>query len=149
MLTLESVKIIIEKLLNENGYELYSFIYHRNILEIIVDREDPIGIDEITDISQKISLLLDENDFTESSYTLDVSSLGVEKPIDITKLDKYIGKYVSLHLSHPYKGMNNFEGEIKEIKDGIMLFIYMDKARAIKCMIPIKDIDKAKLAIKF
>ena len=92
--------------LNEIGYELYSFKFlaKTRMLEVIVDRDEEINLDDITCVSEVISTYLDEHDFTDNPYTLDVSSLGVEKPISVEKLDKYVGKYINIHLSHPYQG---------------------------------------------
>ena len=148
---LETVKSLINEALAKEGYELYSFKYmpRTKILEIVVDRDEPINIDNITEISLLISELLDEHDFTETAYTLDVSSLGIEKPIDVNRLDKYVGKYVNLHLANPYKGKNTLEGDLVEVKDDQVLLTYKDKTRDIKCELNKKDIDKARLAIKF
>ena len=137
--------------LKEIGYELYSFKFvpKTRMLEIVVDRDEEINLDDITNVSETISSYLDEHDFTENAYTLDVSSLGVEKPITVEKLDKYVGKYINIHLSKPYKGENILEGTLESCDDENILLVYMDKTRAVKCSIPRKDIDKARLAIKF
>ena len=85
----------------------------------------------------------------DNPYTLDVSSLGAEKPIDLEKLDKYQGKYVNLHLSHPYKGENIIEGDLKEVTSDYVVLTYRIKTRIVEAKIERKDIDKARLAIKF
>lgn len=141
----------IKEELAKNGYELYSFrfIAKTKTLEIVVDRDEEINLDDITDISNKISTYLDVHDFTESAYTLDVSSLGVEKPIKLEKLDKYVGKYVNLHLSHPFKGENIIEGTLEKCDENIVTLTYKDKTKLITCEFPRNDVDKARLAIKF
>lgn len=148
---INSVKSLITKRLDEIGYELYSlrYIAKTKTLEVVVDRVDPINLDDITNVSNEISLILDLHDFTEDSYTLDVSSLGIEKPIDINKLDLYIGKYVNVHLSNPYKGLNTIEGNLVSTDENNVQIVYKNKTRDVKCDINKKDIDKARLAIKF
>lgn len=148
---LKIVKELVQKILLEQGYELYSFTYLRqkNTLEIIIDREEPINLEDITNISVVISDLLDKHDFCEDSYTLDISSLGIEKPIAIEKLDKYVNNYVNLHLSHPYKGVNIIEGTLLEVTPEIVKISYKNKTRDVICELNKKDIDKARLAIKF
>lgn len=148
---INSVKSLITKRLDEIGYELYSlrYIAKTKTLEVVVDRVDPINLDDITNVSNEISLILDLHDFTEDSYTLDVSSLGVEKPIDINKLDLYVGKYVNVHLSNPYKGLNTIEGNLVSTDENNVQIVYKNKTRDVKCDINKKDIDKARLAIKF
>ena len=148
---LERVKEIIGQEISTKGFDLYSFKYlaKKKTLEIVVDRVDPINLDDITEISNFISELLDKYDFTNDAYVLDVSSLGVEKPIALEKLDKYVGKYVNLHLSNPYKGLNTLEGNLDLVDESNVVISYKDKTRLIKCEIKRTDIDKARLAIKF
>ena len=137
--------------LKEINYELYSvkFIAKTRVLEIVVDREEEINLDDISEVSQIISSYLDEHDFTDNPYTLDVSSLGVEKPINLSRLDKYIGKYINIHLSHPYKGENILEGDLTYCDDNKIILETKNKTKIIKCEINRADIDKARLAIKF
>ena len=56
---------------------------------------------------------------------------------------------MNLHLSTPYKGENVLEGTITRYEDGTLFLSYMDKARKMEAAIPLKDVDKARLAIKF
>lgn len=152
----DGIKRKIEERLNSLGYRLYSLKYLRdkkgNTLEIIVDRDENINLDDIVSVSDNLSTLLDEiDDKDETPYTLDVSSLGAEKPIEISRLDKYVGKYVNLHLSHPYKGENILEGTISSYdkESNTITLTYKIKTRVVNATINISDIDRARLAIKF
>ena len=149
MYSLELVKQKVEALLNDLGYSLYSFKYTRGLLEVVVDRDESISMNDIVDISQKISDLLDENEFCEESYNLSIYSLGAEKPLDLSKLEKYVGKYVALHLSNPYKGKNNLEGEIKEVDEEFLYLNVREKSKTLTYKLIKKDIDKGNLTIKF
>ena len=154
----DGIKNKIEERLKTLGYSLYSIKYlcdnkKGNTLEIIVDRDESINLDDIVSVSDNLSSYLDEiiDDKDETSCTLDVSSLGAEKPIDISKLDKYVGKYVNLHLSHPYKGENILEGIISSYdkESNTIILTYKIKTRVINASLKISDIDRARLAIKF
>lgn len=151
MENLISLKGQIENLLNTLNYELYSFRYIPKIkvLEIVVDRMEPINLDDITSVSNAISEFLDNHDFTEDAYTLDVSSLGIEKPIKLDRIDEYVGKYINVHIKNPIKGLNSFEGDFVEFNEKEITVAYKDKTRTIKVAIKKEDIDKARLAIKF
>ncbi len=147
------IKSEVEKLLDNKGYVLYSLKELNSkkglTLEIIVDRIEPINLDDIVTLSNDISILLDEIDKTETPYTLDVSSLGAEKPIKISDISKYVGKYIAIHITHPFKGLNNLEGDLISVKDDTLSLDYKEKTRTIHATIPLKDIDKCNLAIKF
>ena len=149
----ETIKNELQVPLEELGYVIVSVKYTRskkgNILEIIVDKDDDISIEEIVQVSNLISPLLDVNDYIKENYTLDVTSLGAEKPIEISKLDKYIGKYVNIHLTHPYNGENILEGDLKNIDNGVVELEIKVKSKKKSCLIPLETIDRARLAIKF
>lgn len=147
------VKAILENPLLKEGYTLYSVKLLKKkeglTLEVIVDRDDPISLEDIVKVSDLINPLLDKEDPISSPYTLDVSSLGGEKPIDISCLEHYEGRYVHLHLANPYNGANDLEGDIKNVSpEEISLEISL-KGRKKVIVLKRQDIDKARLAIKF
>ena len=147
------IKQLIEPTINKLGYSLESISLIREkgdlFLQIVVDRFDPISLDDIVAISNEISPILDENDPIKDNYFLDVTSLGAEKPIKLEHLDKYINKYVNLHVINPIKGENYLEGNIDSVNDDTLILSYKIKTRLVRVEIPRKDIDKARLAIKF
>ena len=152
MLVEEKVRSIVESKLKEEGYELYEVSYRpgKNAsLQITVDRVSPISLEEIVNVSNLISAWLDESDPIEEPYTLDVSSLGAEKPIAIERMGEYAGRYVNLHLKTPYKGENYLEGTLIEIKDGNVSLQVRQKQRKVIISFPYGDVDKARLAIEF
>ncbi len=147
----ENARKILEGPLNEKGYDLYELKFKPGkeaSLEVVVDRKEPIGLDEIVDLSGFLSELLDKDDPISVPYTLDVSSAGAEKRIDLAKLQDYVGSYVHLHLSHPYKGENILEGTLEKVEEEVTLS-YRVKTRLVQATFPRQDIDKARLAIKF
>ena len=147
------IKQLIEPTINKLGYSLESISLKREkgdlFLQIVVDRFDPISLDDIVAISNEISPILDENDPIKDNYFLDVTSLGAEKPIKLEHLDKYINKYVNLHVINPIKGENYLEGNIDSVNDDTLILSYKIKTKLVRVEIPRKDIDKARLAIKF
>ena len=122
------IKQLIEPTINKLGYSLESISLKREkgdlFLQIVVDRFDPISLDDIVAISNEISPILDENDPIKDNYFLDVTSLGAEKPIKLEHLDKYINKYVNLHVINPIKGENYLEGNIDSVNDDTLILSY-------------------------
>ena len=143
---------LLEIPLKEKGFDLVSDLFRPSKegmkLEVVVDRVDPIGLDDIVALSELISSLLDQNDPIQGAYTLDVSSAGAEKPIKLPDLPKYVGKYVHLHLAHPFEGENVLEGTLEEMGEQAKLS-YFVKGRKKVALFPSGDIDQARLAIKF
>lgn len=144
---------LIEKPINELGYENVSVSFVKengtNYLRILIDKDDVISLDDIVKVNDFISPLLDEKDIISEPYILDVSSYGAEKAIDVGKLEKYVNKHVLLHLTTPYKGENYLQGDLINVSPDIVVLTYRVKTRIIKAELNRKDIDKARLAIKF
>jgi ribosome maturation factor RimP len=116
-------------------------------LHVIVDRVSPISLDDIVKVSDLVNPLLDKGDPISGPYILDVTSLGAEKPLKLERLQDYEGRYVHLHLSHPYKGANILEGTLVSVGDDITLRL-KEKTKTRDCTFPRKDVDKARLAIE-
>jgi len=78
---------IVAPILEEQGVELVELYLcgsgNRRVLRLDIDRAGARGID-VTDcqrVSQRLGAALDEADVLESSYMLEVSSPGVDRPI--------------------------------------------------------------------
>ena len=149
----ESVYNLIEKPIKALGYTdlevKYVKEFGRQYLRVLVDKDDVIDLEDIVKVNDVVSPLLDEADLIQSEYVLDVTSFGAEKSIQVSNLEKYVGKFVNIHLSKPYKGLNNLEGDLDSVSEKEVTLIYKDKARVIKAILNREDIDKARLAIKF
>ena len=149
----ESVLKIIEKPIKALGYEDVQVKYVKEFgtqyLRVLVDKDDVIDLEDIVKVNDTISPILDEADLIQNEYVLDVTSFGAEKPINIANLEKYVGKYVNIHLSNPYKGLNILEGDLSSVTENEVTLIYKEKARVKEAVLNRKDIDKARLAIKF
>ena len=154
-MTLESaVKNLIEKPLKALGYSEVEvkFVneFGTNYLRVMVDKDDEvIDLDEIMKVNDIVSPLLDEADLIKTNYVLDVTTFGAEKAIDVSKLEKYVNRYINIHLTNPFKGLNIIEGTLESVDNDIIVISYKEKTRLIKCEIVRNTIDKACLAIKF
>lgn len=149
---LNIVKEKLEQFLKEHDYELYDLKFKKcgdYFLEVVVDRVKPIDMDAIEEVSRLISAYLDEIDLIDVPYMLDVSSLGAEKPLKIERLKDYIGQYVNIHLINPFKGENILEGTLNEVDEENIVLEYKIKTRVYQAKLEIKNIYKARLAIKF
>ncbi len=142
----------IGEIVARRGFSLYEIELptsgNGNRLNITVDREEPTGLDELSALSEELSVLLDELDPFASPYVMDVNTLGVEKPIALSALAENVGRYVSLHLSRPYKGENTLEGELAEVGGDTIKIKVNRKGRIAAVELPIGDIDRARRAVR-
>lgn len=143
----------IKELLSKINYELYSLKFiKRNkeyTLEVIVNRDEDISMDDIVKVSETISTYLDEVNFGDVAYTLNVSSLGIEKPLKIENLDKYLNRYIYVHIINPIEGNNSYTGTLLEVKEDKIFLQIMIKTRKKIIEINKENIDKCTFAIKF
>ena len=110
-MVLNELKKLIETKLNALGYELVEFNYGQDTLTVVVDKESEIDMNMIVEVTNELNAYLDELNPFEKPYTLDLSSLGAEKPLKVERLSAYVGKYVNVHLTNPIKGENIYEGD--------------------------------------
>ena len=150
---IKELKSLIEAKVNTLGYDLVELSYSRtngqDLLSIVVDKESEIDMNMIVEVTNELNAYLDELNPFEKPYTLDLSSLGAEKPLKVEKLNAYVGKYVNVHLVNPIKGENIYEGDLKEVNDDRIVITYRQKTRSIDLEILKSNIYKIRLAIKF
>ena len=146
---LNSLKQLLSKKINEQGYELYSLSFANETLSLVVDRVEDIDMDAIVSLTNVLNAYLDEVNPFEKAYTLDVSSLGAEKPLSVEKLDAYVGRFIHVHLINPIKGENIYEGDLVNVSNETVTLTYRIKTRSMSVEINKENISKVRLAIKF
>jgi ribosome maturation factor RimP len=103
-----------------------------------------ITIRQCTKVSRLISEILDEKDYIQGDYTLEVSSPGLERPIiEYSDYKRFIGSIVKIKLISKHENKIRFIGLIKDCLDGNITFI--DNKDDKIFIIPITSIDEAKL----
>ena len=146
---LNTLKQLLSAKVNEEGFELVSLSFASETLSIVVDRTKDIDMDAIVEITNVLNAYLDELNPFEKAYTLDVSSLGAEKPLKVERLNEYVGRFIHVHLINPIKGENIYEGELTSVNDSSIILTYKNKTRSIPVEITKNNISKIRLAIKF
>lgn len=101
-------------------------------LRVYIDKEGGINIDDCELVSRKLDKILDKIDIIKQSYTLEVSSPGLERPLKSERdFKKYAGEMVEIKLFKPYDGKKLFEGELAGLIDGKVV-IKADEDRTIE-----------------
>lgn len=150
----EKLKNEINVLLEKEGYQLVEIKFSKyegdDLLSIIVKRSDNtyISMNQISNLSTKISERLDEIDDEDKPYMLNVESAGIDDSLDLSHIEEYVDKYVSLELNNPLKNQNKFLGKIKEVKENEIIFEYFIKGARKKFVIEKNNIKKGNLEYK-
>ena len=152
-MNLEKIKPLLETKLSDMGYDLYSILFNvvkgEKHLSIVVDKVEPIDMNEIVKVSETLSAYLDEIDDSNDPYMLEVSSLGAEKPLKVEALSNYIDRYVEVRMINPINGENIYEGFIRKVNEESIDLEIRIKSRIKEINIAKSNISKIRLAIKF
>lgn len=146
------VSALIEPQLKILGYDLANVSFRKEganyVLRVVIDKDGPVSMDDIVRAGDLISPLLDEADPIKTSYMLDVTSLGAEKPIKLERLERYLNERVNLGLREAVDKKNALEGEIVNLtKEEVT--IKVDSKKKGNVTIRRDLIANARLAIKF
>lgn len=110
------------------------------IVRVTVDSEGPIGVDTIAALSKGIGRLIDDDDPFTSSYTLEVSSPGLERKLSrAVHYEKSIGRIVRVKTFAEVDGEKNHLGVLVradadgfaiDVERGERKFLYGDVSLA-------------------
>lgn len=103
MMRLEEIRPLIEEKLKFMRMELYDLKYisagRHSVLRVFIDKEGGVNIDDCENASRQLSMLLDVENFSDTPYSLEVSSPGADRPLSSQRdFVKVIGQYVRLEL---------------------------------------------------
>ncbi len=107
----------------EQGCELWDVEYVREAgswyLRLYIDKAEGVNITDCEAISRKVSDLLDEADPIPASYTFEVCSAGIERPLKRPgDFEKFMGADVLLKTYSPRNGRKEFPGVLAGYEDG-------------------------------
>ena len=123
-----------EKVVSELGYVLVDIEYKKQVsgmvLELFIDSDNGITLDDCEKVSRALDEPLDElNPTNDESYTLNVSSLGLDRPLTTEyQFNKYKGKEVEIKFYEPLKPYNKkvMTGVLDSWDETQIIFIFDD-----------------------
>ena len=83
-------------------------------LRVYIDSADGVNVDDCAAVSRHVSDILDVEEFSNNTYTLEVSSPGLDRTL--TKpahFQRFMGEDVRVKLRFPLEGRRNFKGALK------------------------------------
>ena len=82
MAVIDRIDALAAPLCDRIGVELVEVEYEGGVLRLVVDHPDGVGMDEIAGVTREVSRVLDHEDPIAGSYTLEVSSPGLERSLN-------------------------------------------------------------------
>ena len=139
-----------ESVAREYGVEVFDVEVagssRRPLVRIFIDRTGGVTLDDCEKFSRAMSAVLDLEDPIPSSYTLEVSSPGMDRPLRrLRDFQANVGRKARMTLSAPREGQTFFVGRIKAVQ-GDEITLLLDKELELR--VSFGDIAKARLEIE-
>lgn len=116
-------------------------------LRVFIDREGGLDIEDITDVTREINLVLDEKDPIQEQYFLEVSSPGLDRAL---KKDRDFirerGKEVELKLYRAKDGKKQYEGRLMGLDEEGRIVM---ECEGKKCSFDKQEVAVVKLKVNF
>jgi len=143
----KNIAQMIEPSLTGIGYRLVRVVMtsgRRATLQVMVERLDnlPITLDDCAQISHSVSALLDVADPVAGTYTLEISSPGIDRPLVRTEdYDRFSGFEAKIELAIPLSGRRRFRGRLLGTSEGTVRLL----TEAGETRLPLDAVARAKL----
>lgn len=126
--------------------------FKRMEIAVFLDSMEGIQIEECAEISRKLSNWLEEGDLVVDAYNLEVSSPGIDAPINQDwQFEKNKGRRIKVWM----KEGENMEG-VLEKKEGNQVFLFKEKKHKhlvkidkVATQVSLDQIDKIKVQVSF
>jgi ribosome maturation factor RimP len=118
------------------------------LLRVYIDKPGGITHGDCELISERLGKLLDEEDAVPGeSYTLEVSSPGVERKLSRSRdFERVVGQKIRLAVRDPIEGQKRFEGKLALFDDGML---QVEVAPGHTVHIPLEQVEKANLKFEW
>jgi ribosome maturation factor RimP len=163
---LQQMRAAAERVARSYGLEIFDVQYRREsvgwILRVIIDRptrideqgrvivelpEHSIGIEDCQRVSHDLSALLDVEDPVDTTYTLEVSSPGLERPLrDRRDYERFAGRIAKVVVREAVNGQMHFEGRLRGVEDDALV---LESGRSKVTRIPLDNVSRGRLAVEF
>ena len=118
------------------------------LLRVYIDKPGGVTHGDCELVSERLGRLLDEEDVIPGdSYTLEVSSPGVERSLSKPRdFERVIGQTIRLAVREPINGQTRFEGKLAQFANETL---ELEIAAGERLSIPLQQIQKAKLKFEW
>jgi ribosome maturation factor RimP len=152
--TAERVRSVAERVTADRGFELVDVELHRgrgaSLVRLFVDKSGGIGLDDLQSVSEEVSAILDAEDPIPSSYTLEVSSPGLDRPLKTEgDYQRFAGKLARVSSYEPVEGRRHWTGRIVSCEGGIVTLLLENGKAGSTARVPFAKISHGRLEVEF
>jgi len=143
----ERVERVIAPALNAMGFDVVRVLLMgggRTKLQVMAERRDgaPVSLEDCAAISRAVSAILDVEDPVPGTYTLEVSSPGLDRPL-VKERDfaRFAGHEARIETKRPIAGRRRFRGRLEGVAGGRVTIVTEDGPAEL----PVAEIQRARL----
>ena len=145
----ERVQQLAEQVAIDHGLELVHTEVagpeNKPIVRVFIDKPHGVTHDDCSEVSLHLGTILDVEDFIHASYTLEVSSPGLERGLyKRADYERFAGSDAKLKTRQPIDGQRNFRGRLLGVDQNDVLIEDRTNGRV---RIPFDIITKANLEV--
>ena len=145
----ERIRAVAGRVAGEHGLEFVHAevgVLGRNaVVRVFIDKPGGVTHEDCATVSHHMGTLLDVEDYIASTYTLEVSSPGLERGLYKREdYERFAGRLAKLKSRDAINGQRNFRGRIIGVEGDAVVF--EDKTSG-RVTIPVDRIAKANLEI--
>jgi ribosome maturation factor RimP len=134
--SLNEIQEIAERIVESEGMELIDLEYKpgrtRSLLRIYIDREGGVTLNDCENVSRQLSTVLDVKDLLKSAYVLEVSSPGLDRPLQTDRdYRRAIGRILKLSLMDEQGKTESVTGKLLEATEEQVIVEEDGRARTI------------------
>jgi len=119
---IDKIREIIEPVIQQDGAELVEIIYRREagrqVLRLLVNKDNGIKLSDCAGLNKKIGQVLDESDIMQESYVIEVNSPGIDRPFTVKRdYERARGRMVRVTLSEKILDKKEYIARLEEVSD--------------------------------
>ena len=123
----DRVRTIAERVALDHGLELVHAEVagpdNKPIVRVFIDKPNGVTHQDCSEVSLHVGTVLDVEDFIHASYTLEVSSPGIERGLYKRQdYERFAGSLAKMRTRKPINGQRNFRGRLLGIDGDDVLF---------------------------
>ena len=158
METLAQFRAIAERVAGSLGLEVWEIQSRReavgHVVRVFIDRpgpaattEESVSIENCEQVNREMGIILDVEDPLPFTYTLEVSSPGLDRPLrSETDYGRFAGRLAKVVVREVVDNQKAFEGRLRGVEDGDVL---LEASNGRLHRLPLRLITRGRLEVEF
>jgi ribosome maturation factor RimP len=150
MQPLEQIRAIAERVAAVRGLEVWDVQSRRetggHVVRVFIDRPGPSATPDDS-VNREMGTILDVEDPLPFTYTLEVSSPGLDRPLrTVEDYRRFAGRRAKVVVSEPVDHQTAFDGRLRGVDGDVVLF---EAPNGRMHRLPVRLITRGRLEVEF